>query len=94
MAASYLELNDAAKMFDCLEKAAEHAIKCDTQKDGKFTSFIVNKIDFSDLHPSKNYTENESGLLLNVLKGERFKQFETDPCMVKLIEKLTPAARF
>ena len=94
MAKKYSELNDAAKMFECLEKSADHAIKCDTQKDGKFTSFIVNKIDFSDLHPSKNYTENESGLLLNVLKGERFKQFETDPRMVKLIEKLTPAARY
>lgn len=94
MAASYLELNDAAKMFECLEKSAEHAIKCDMQKDGKFTSFIVNRIDFSDLHPSKNYTENESGLLLNVLKGERYKQFENDPRMVKLIEKLTITAKF
>lgn len=94
MAASYLKLNDAEKMFEYLEKSAEHAIKYDTQKDGKFTSFIVNKIEFSDLHPSKTYTENESGLLLNVLNGERFKQFETDPRMVKLAEKLTPVARF
>ena len=94
MAASYLELNDAAKMFDCLEKAAEHAIKYDTQKDGMYTSFIVNKVDYSTLYAYKNYTENDSGLLLKSLKGERFKQFETDPCMVKLIEKLTPAARF
>lgn len=94
MAASYLELNDAAKMFDCLEKAAEHAIKYDTQKDGMYTSFIVNKVDYSTLYAYKNYTENDSGLLLNVLNGERYKQFETDPRMVKLIEKLTPAARF
>ncbi len=94
MAASYLELNDAAKMFECLEKSAEHAIKYDSLKDGKFTYFIINRIDFSDLHPSKNYTENESGLLLNFLKGERFKRFETDPRMLKLVEKLTPVARF
>lgn len=94
MAESYLKLGDASKMFERLDKSADHAIRYDTLKDGKFTSFIVNKIEFSDLHPSKNYTENDSGLLLNVLKGERFKQFETDPRMVKLIEKLTPIARF
>ena len=94
MAASYLELNDAAKMFECLEKSAGHAIKYDTQKDGLYTSFIVNKVDYSPLYAYKDYTENDSGLLLNVLKGERFKQFETDPRMVKLIEKLTPIARF
>ena len=94
MAKRYLECSDADKMYECLEKSAEHAIKSDSLKDGKFTSFIVNKIEFSDLHPSKNYTENESGLLLNVLNGEQFKQFENDPRMVKLTEKLTPAARF
>jgi hypothetical protein len=94
MAVNYLKLNDAAKMFDCLEKAAEHAIKYDTQKDGMYTSFIVNKVDFSTLYAYKDYTENDSGLLLKSLKGERYKQFETDPRMVKLIEKLTPAARY
>jgi len=33
-------------------------------------------------------------LLLKFLKGEKYKQYENDPRMVKLIEKLTPAARF
>ncbi|MBR4256045.1 MAG: helix-turn-helix transcriptional regulator [Clostridia bacterium] len=94
MAKKYSELNDAAKMFECLEKSADHAIKYDTQKDGMYTSFIVNKVDYSPLYAYKDYTENDSGLLLKSLKGERFKQFETDPRMVKLIEKLTPAARF
>ena len=93
MSKRYLECSDADKMYECLEKSAEHAIKSDSLKDGKFTSFIVNKIDFSDLHPSKNYTENESGLLLKALKGERYKRFETDPRMVKIVEKLTPVAR-
>ena len=88
MAASYLKLNDAAKMFDCLEKFAEHAIRYDTLKDGRFTSFIVNRIDFSSIHAVKNFTENQSGLLLKSLKGERFKKFETDPRMMKLFEKL------
>ncbi len=92
MAVSYLELNDAAKMFECLEKAAEHAIRYDTLKDGRFTSFIVNRIEFSGIHAVKDFTENESGLLLKSLKGEKYKQYETDPRMVKLIEKLTPVA--
>lgn len=92
MAVSYLELNDAAKMFECLEKAAEHAIRYDTLKDGRFTSFIVNRIEFSGIHAVKDFTENESGLLLKSLKGEKYKQYETDPRMVKLIEKLKPVA--
>ena len=94
MAESYLNLNDGSKMFECLEKASEHAIRYDTLKDGRFTSFIVNRIEFSGIHAVKDYTENESGLLLKFLKGEKYKQYETDPRMVKLIEKLTPAARF
>ena len=94
MAENYLKLGIVGKMFECLEKSAEHAIKYDTLKDGMYTSFIVNKVDYSPLYAFKDYTENDSGLLLKSLKGERYKQFETDPRMVKLIEKLTPAARF
>ena len=89
-----MALNDAAKTFDCLEKAAEHAIRFDTLKDGKYTSFIVNGVKYSPMDAVKDHTENESGLLLKSLKGEKYKQFETDPRMLKLVEKLTPVARF
>lgn len=92
MAESYLDLNDGSKMFECLEKAAEHAIRYDTLKDGRFTSFIVNRIEFSGIHAVKNYTENESGLLLKSLKGEKYKQYETDPRMAKIVNLLTPVA--
>ena len=92
MAESYLKLSDAENMFGCLEKSAEHAIKYDTMKDGRFTSFIVNKIDFSSIHAVKEHTENQSGLLMKSLKGETFRQFEKDPRMVKLIEMLKPVA--
>ena len=92
MAENYLKLGDAAKMFDCLEKSAEHTIKYDTLKDGAYTSFIVNGVDFSYSHAVKNYTENDSGLLLKSLKGEKFKQFETDPRMVKIVDMLIPTA--
>ena len=94
MAENWLKLNDAAKMFDCLYKSAEHAVKYDTKDDGRYTSFIVNGVEYSSIDAVKDYTENESGLLLKSLKGERYKPFETDPRMVKLIEKLTPIARF
>ena len=94
MAENYLKLGIAEKMFEYLNKSAEHAIKYDTLKDGKVTSFIVNRIEFSAIHAVKDHTENQSGLLLKSLQGEKFKQFETDPRMVKLVEKLTPVARF
>lgn len=92
MADNYLKLNDESNMFECLEKSAEHAIRYDTLKDGKFTSLIVNKIDFSSIHAVKDHTENESGLLLKSLKGEKYKQFENDPRMESLIERLKPVA--
>ena len=95
MAENWLKLSDAGKVFDCLNKAAEHAVKYDTMKaDGRYTSFIVNKMDFSSIQPVKDFTENDSGLLLKFLQGEKFKQFENDPRMESLIEKLTPVARF
>ena len=92
MAKSYLKLGDESKMFECLEKSAEHSIVFDTVKDGKYTSFIVNKIGFSSIEAVKDFTENDSGLLLKFLKGEQFKQFETDPRMEKIINMLTSVA--
>ena len=92
MAESYLKLGDESKMFECLEKSAEHAIRYDTLKDGKYTSLIVNRIEFSSIQAVKDYTENDSGLLLKSLKGEKFKQFETDPRMEKIINMLTSVA--
>ena len=90
-----LKLHETAKMFEYLEKSMEHAIKYDRRKDhGKFTSFLVNRIDFSAFNIVKNYRENQSGLLLKVLRTEKFKQFEEDARMVKIVEKLTPVAAF
>ena len=90
-----MKLNDGSKTFECLYKSAEHVIQFDTMKgNGRYTSFIVNRGEYSSVSAVKDHTENDSGLLLKSLKGERYKQFETDPRMVKLIGKLTPAARF
>ena len=45
-------------MFNCLEKAAEHAVKYDSRKDGMYTAFIVNKVELSVNDAYKNYIEN------------------------------------
>ena len=51
-------------MFTCLEKATEHAIKYDNRKDGMYTAFMVNKVELSVNDAYKNYTGNDSGLML------------------------------
>lgn len=92
MAESCLELNDAAKAFDCLEKAAEHAIRFDTLKDGKYTSFIVNGVKYSPMDAVKDHTENRSGQLLIALNSKRYAELRDDPRMETIVEKLKPVA--
>ena len=92
MADSYLKLNEDDQMFTCLERAAEHAIKYDNRKDGMYTAFMVNKVELSVNDAYKNYTENDSGLLLKQLNGEKYLRFKDDLRMQKIIEKLTPIA--
>ena len=91
-AQAYLKLGDEDKMIECLEKSAEHAIKFDTQTDGMFTSFMVNKVKISSVGAVKNYTENRSGLLLKTLKKEKNVRLYDDPRIQKIIESLTPIA--
>ena len=92
MAHNYLKLGDEVNVFACLEEAADHAIKYDTMKDGMFTAFMVNKVKISSIEAVKDYTENQSGLLLKSLKEERFAHLRDDPRMIKIVEKLTPVA--
>ena len=92
MADSYLKLNEEGNMFTCLEKAAEHAVKYDSRKDGMYTAFMVNKVELSVNDAYKNYTENQCGLLLKVLRKDAFAHLQKDTRMRKIIEKLTPVA--
>ncbi|MBR4959659.1 MAG: hypothetical protein IKY52_02040, partial [Clostridia bacterium] len=92
MADSYLSLDEEDNVFTCLEKAAEHAVLYDTRKDGKYTAFMVNRIRLSVNDAYKNYTENDSGLLLKQLQGEKYSRFQEDPRMLKIMERLTPTA--
>ncbi|MBP3300419.1 MAG: helix-turn-helix transcriptional regulator [Clostridia bacterium] len=92
LAYCYFELGNEAQMFFCLANAAEHAIKFDTRKDGMNTAFMVNKVKQSVEDEYKDYTENDSGLLLKSLRSEKFAHLQNDPRMVEVIKKLTPVA--
>ena len=87
----YLSLGEDGQMFNCLEKAAEHAIKYDSRQDGMYTAFMVNKIELNLNDAYKTHTENQCGLLLKSLR-EKYAHLQNDPRMIKLIEKLEPIA--
>ncbi len=92
MAHNYLKLGDEDNMFACLEEAVKHAIKFDTQTDGMFTAFMVNRVKISSIDAVKDHEENQSGLLLKALKKEQFAHLQNNPRMQKIIEKLKPVA--
>lgn len=92
IADGYLKLNEEDNMFTCLEKAAEHAIQYDIRKDGMYTAFMVNKVELSVNDAYKNYTENDSGLLLNQVTEEKYAHFRDDLRMQKIIKKLETVA--
>lgn len=92
MADGYLQLNEEEKMFTCLEKAAEHAVKYDIREDGMYTAFMVNKVELSVHDAYKNYTENDCGLLLKRVTGGKYACFGDDPRMQKVIKTLEPIA--
>ena len=85
MADSYLKLNEEDNMFTCLEKAAEHAVKYDSRKDGMYTAFMVSKVELSVDDAYKTYTENQCGLLLKALRKDTFAHLRDDPRMMKII---------
>ncbi|MBE6544239.1 MAG: helix-turn-helix transcriptional regulator [Ruminococcaceae bacterium] len=92
LADCYLKLGKEDLMFTCLEKVAEHAVKYDNRKDGMYTAFMVNKVELSVNDAYKNYTENQCGLLLKVLRKDAFAHLQKDTRMRKIIKKLTPVA--
>ena len=92
MAACYLKLKDEAKMFECLEKAADHAVAYDTARDGKYTSFMVNRVEYRAADAVQDFSENESGLLLKTLRSDKYKRYANDPHIVRIVEKLKTVA--
>ncbi len=94
MANNYRTLENEEKMFECLEKAAEHSIQDDTRKDGMYTAFMVNRVKMPSNDSVKDYTENESGLLMKSLQNEKYAQYQNDPRMLRIKEKLKQTAVF
>ena len=92
MAREYLKLDDVANMMDSLEKSVHHAIKFDTQVDGMYTAFMVNKVKIYADDAVKTHTANQCGLLLKYLREGKYAHLKNDPRMIKLIEKLEPIA--
>lgn len=91
-AIEYLKLGKEMEMYACLEKATEHAIRFDSEKEGMFTSFMVNRVKMSSIDAVKNHTGNQSGLLVKSLTGKRFVQYQNDDRMHKMTEKLKSIA--
>lgn len=92
MANNYRTLENEEKMFECLEKAAEHSIQDDNRKDGMYTAFMVNRVKMPSNDAVKTFTENQSGLLMKSLQNEKYAHWQNDPRMQKIIEKLKPIA--
>ena len=86
----YLGRDD--EMFFCLEKAAEHAIKFDTIKDGKFTSFMADRVSITSKDIMKNFAENRSGLLLKALNGREYAAYIDNERLKNIIACLEPIA--
>ena len=93
MARNYLRIGEGEKAIACLAKAADHAVSYDTLKDGAYTAFMVNKIALSKQNAYKNYTENDSGLLLRFLRSDKCAQIRDDPRVKKIVAKLEPVAK-
>lgn len=88
----YLKLGEDEKMFNCLEKTVEHAVKFDSRQDGMYTAFMVNKCELSLNDAYKTDTGNQCGLMLKALREEKYAHLQNDRRMIKLIERLEPIA--
>ena len=92
MAYNYLKLNDKDQTLLYLEQAAEHALKFDTFENGKFTAFMVNRVERSVTDAVKDHEANRSGVLLKSLRNDQFAHLQNDPRMQKIIDRLTSVA--
>lgn len=94
LAYNYMRLDLEQQALDCLEESAKHAIKFDTLKDGMYTAFMVNKLDMSRLDAVKDHSENQSGLLVKILKGDDYSKIKDNARFQKIMDMLTPIASF
>lgn len=92
LARKYRELGKVDEMFAYLDRAAEHAVKCDTYEEMHFTVPILNLTMDSPDRNTKSFTENISGRLLKELTGDGYADCRDDPRMQAILEKLKPIA--
>ncbi len=92
MADNYLKIGDTDQAIACFEKAAEHTVLYDTQKDGTYTAFMVNKVVLSTRNAYKTNTGNDSGMLLDLLRSDKCAPLRDDPRMKRIVAKLEPGA--
>ncbi len=94
LAYNHLLMGAEQQSLDNLEEAVKHAIKFDTLKDGMYTAFMVNKCEMSRLDAVKDHTANRSGVLVKMLKGEKYAKLQNNVRFQKLLDLLTPIATF
>ncbi len=83
MAGAYFALNQIPETLDCLDKAVDHAIRFDRREDGRYTAFMVNKVNAWVSDAVKDHQETRSEQVLNSLKGI-FAALEKEPHVVRM----------
>lgn len=94
LALEYKAITDIGKMFECLNNAADYAIRYDTRKDGRYTAFMVNKTELRVNDAVKDFEGNESAMLLKLLESGEFAEYGDDERMKAVTEKLKQTAVF
>lgn len=94
MAALSLLINKTEDALLYLEQAAEFAIaKDDLPPKIKHTSLLVNTQEYDINLTSKNYTCNESAVLLEKLKQERYDIIRNDERFIRIVSRLKEVAK-
>ena len=76
---------DAENTLVHLSKAADHAIAYDTLEDGiNYTALLVNRLQHKRSSTCKNYTENDSRLLLKRLSHTRYDFVRDNPAFLEI----------
>lgn len=94
MAALSLLINKTEDALLYLEQAAEFAIaRDDLPPKIKHTSLLVNTLEYDINLTSKNYTCNDSAILLEKLKQERYDIIRNDERFIRIVSRLKEVAK-
>ena len=88
MARNCLRLGEKEKAIDCVEKAVGHAKRFDKLKDGRFTSFMVNKLEISSILSVKNHEQTQTALIFRELKKDAFSELHREPRIKAILKSL------